>query len=136
MQDRDDAVDPKTIVLIALLALVAWLGWAVHRRSTGQQAIYGGAPSAIFNFLSGLCFAAILPAVCASVLVLHPDMLEVAGITLSPIIVIIVGLALLSLLFSILFALFERGPLERARQETALRDAQGWTEQDAKTSGL
>lgn len=126
----------KTVVLIALLALVAWLGWQVHRRSTRQQAIYGGAPAAIFNFLSGLCFAAILPAVCASVLVLHPDMLVVAGITLSPIIVILVGLALLSLLFSILFALFERRPLERARQETALRDAQGWTEQDAKTSGL
>ena len=136
MHDRDDAVELKTIVLIALVALVAWLGWQVHRRSSEQQPIYGGAPAAIFNFLSGLCFAAILPAVCASVLVLHPDMLEVAGVTLSPIIVILVGLALLSLLFSILFALFERRPLERAQQETALRDAQGWTEQDAKTSGL
>lgn len=129
-------MDLKTIVLIALLALVARLAWAVHRRSTGQQPIHGGAPAAIFNFLSGLCFAAILPTVCASVLVLHPDMLQLAGITLSPIIVILVGLALLSLLFSILFALFERRPLERAQQETALRDAQGWTEQDAKTSGL
>ena len=129
-------MDLKTIVLIALLALIAWLGWQVHRRSIRQQAIYGGAPAAIFNFLSGLCFAAILPAVCASVLVLHPDMLQVAGITLSPIIVILVGLALLSLLFSILFALFERRPLERAQQETALREARGWTEQDAKTSGL
>ncbi|MCY4018541.1 MAG: hypothetical protein OXG39_03960 [Chloroflexi bacterium] len=129
-------MDLKAIVLIALLALIARLGWAVHRRSTRQQPIHGGAPAAIFNFLAGLCFAAILPAVCASVLVLHPDMLQLAGITLSPIIVILVGLALLSLLFSILFALFERRPLERARQETALRDAQGWTEQDAKTSGL
>ncbi len=129
-------MDLKTIVLIALLALIAWLAWTVHRRSTGQQPIYGGAPAAIFNFLSGLCFVAILPTVCASVLVLHPDMLEVAGITLSPIIVILVGLALLSLIFSILFALFERRPLERAQQETALRDPQGWTEQDAKSSGL
>ena len=129
-------MDLKTIVLIALLALVARLAWAVHRRSISQQPIHGGAPAALFNFLSGLCFAAILPAVCASVLVLHPDMLQLAGITLSPIIVILVGLALLSLLFSILFALFERRPLERAQQETALRDAQGWTEQDAKTSGL
>lgn len=129
-------MDLKTIVLIALLALVAWLGWGVHRRSTKQQPIYGGAPAALFNFLSGLCFAAVLPAVCASVLVLHPEMLQVAGITLSPIIVILVGLALLSLLFSLLFALFERRPLERAQQNTALRDAQGWTEQDAKSSGL
>lgn len=129
-------MDIKTIVLIALVALVAWLGWQVHRRSTGQQAIYGGAPAAIFNFLSGLCFAAILPTVCASVLVLHPEMVDVAEITLSPIVIILVGLALLSLLFSILFALFERRPLERARQDTALHDAQGWTEQDAKSSGL
>lgn len=129
-------MDVKTVVTIALVALVAWLGWQVHRRSLSQRQIYGGAPAALCNFLSGLCFAAILPTVCASVLVLHPDMLEVAGLTLSPIIVILVGLALLSLLFSILFALFERGPSEREQQQLALRAAQGWTEQDAKSSGL
>ncbi len=129
-------MDLKTVVMIALVALVAWLAWQVHRRSVSQRQIYGGASAALCNFLSGLCFAAILPTVCASVLVLHPDMLEVAGLTLSPIIVILVGLALLSLLFSILFAIFERGPSERAGQETALRAAQGWTEQDAKSSGL
>ncbi len=129
-------MDIKTVVLIALLALVAWLGWQVHRRSIRQQPIYGGAPAALFNFLSGLCFAAILPTVCASVLFLHPDMLEVAGITLSPIIVLLLGLGLLSLVFSILFALFERRPMERERQNSALRDAQGWTEHDARSSGL
>lgn len=129
-------MDVKTIVTIALAALVLWLGWQVHRRSASQQAIYGGALASVFNFLAGLCFAAILPTVCASVLFLHPDTLTVAGITLSPIIVILVGLALLSLLFSMLFALFERRPLERARTQKAQRAAQGWTERDAKTSGL
>ncbi len=129
-------MDLKIVVLIALLALVAWLGWQVHRRSISQRPIHGGAAAAIFNFLSGLCFVAILPTVCASVLVLHPDMVDVAGITFSPIIVILVCLALLSLVFSILFALFERRPLENVLNENALREAQGWTEQDAKSSGL
>ena len=129
-------MDVKTVVLIALLALVAWLGWQVHRRSISQRPIHGGAAAAIFNFLSGLCFVAILPTVCASVLVLHPDMVDVAGITFSPIIVILVCFGLLSLVFSILFALFERQPLESVQHEKALRDTQGWTEQDAMSSGL
>ena len=129
-------MDLKIVVLIALLALVAWLGWQVHRRSISQRPIYGGAPAAIFNFLSGLCFVAILPTVCASVLVLHPDMVDVAGITFSPIIVILVCLGLLSLVFSVLFALFERRPLQNVQREAALLEAQGWTEQDAKSSGL
>ena len=129
-------MDVKTVLMVALAALIAWLAWQVHRRSLSQRQIYGGAPAALCNYLSGLCFAAILPTVCASVLFLHPGMLEVAGLTLSPIIVILVGLALLSLLFSILFAIFERGPSEREQQQIASRSAQGWTEQDAKSSGL
>ena len=83
-----------------------------------------------------MCFIAILPTVCASVLLLQPDMLSVAGVAISPIIAIVVVLAVLSLVFSVLFAVFERAPLERAQNEKALRESQGWTEQDARTSGL
>ena len=122
-------MDLKIVVLIALLALVAWLGWQVHRRSISQRPIYGGAPAAIFNFLSGLFFVAILPTVCASVLVLHPDMVDVAGITFSPIIVILVCLGLLSLVFSVLFAFCLVCPVraptagERAKRKSPARYA-------------
>ena len=128
--------DIKLAVVAALAVLVLWLGWRAHLRSVGSQEIHGGALSRLFNFLSGACFAAILPCVCASVLVLHPDMAVIAGFAVSPIIVILVGFALLSLVFSILFAVVERGPMERARMQEAAREPRGWTEEDARTSGL
>ena len=129
-------MDAKTLVMIALAAQIVWLGVRVHRRSVQRDPIHGGALAALFNLLSGMCFIAILPTVCASVLLLHPDMLSVAGVAISPIIAIVVVLAVLSLVFSVLFAVFERAPLERAQNERALRESQGWTEQDARTSGL
>ena len=128
--------DIKLAATAALAVLVLWLGWRVNQRSARSQEIHGGALSRLFNFMSGACFVAILPCVCASVLVLHPDMAVVAGVAISPIIVILVGFALLSLLFSVLFAIVERGPLERARMNEAERQSQGWTEEDARTSGL
>lgn len=130
------SMDAKTLVMIALAALIVWLGLRVHRRSVMRDPIHGGAFATLFNWLSGMCFIAILPTVCASVLLLQPDMLSVAGVAISPIIAIVVVLAVLSLVFSVLFAVFERAPLERAQNEKALRESQGWTEQDARTSGL
>lgn len=129
-------MDSKTIGLAALIALALYLGWRVNRHSIQREPIYGGAFSIFFNYLSGLFFAAIFPTVCMSVLVLHPDMVEIAGIIFNPIILIVVIFALLSLLSALLFAIVESAPLERAQKEQAKREAQGWTEQDAKTSGL
>jgi len=101
-----------------------------------RSQIYGGPASVLFNFLSGLFFVAILPTVCMSVLVLHPGMVNVAGITLHPILVIVVAFAILSLGSAILFAVVEKAPMELALAEQARREAEGWTEEDARTSGL
>ena len=129
-------MDSKALGLAALIALALYLGWRVNRHSMQCEPVYGGRLAVLFNFLSAAFFAAIFPTVCMSVLVLHPDMVEIAGITFSPIILIVVIFALLSLLSALLFAIVESAPLERARKEKAKRGAQGWTEQDAKTSGL
>lgn len=129
-------MDSKTIGLTALIVLGLYLGWRVNRHSIQREPVYGGAFSVFFNYLSGLFFAAIFPTVCMSVLVLHPEMVNIAGITFNPIVLIVVIFALLSLLSAILFAIVERAPLERALKEQAARAPQGWTEQDAKTSGL
>ncbi len=126
----------KPLALLALALIVLRLGLAVHRRSTAQQAIHGGPLSALLNLLSGLCFVAILPTVCLSVLVLHPEAITLAGVTWHPILLIVLGLGLGSLFFALLHGVVERGPLERARAEAARHEALGWTEQDARTSGL
>ena len=124
------------LILVALAALILWLGRLVHHRSLQQQPVFGGGVARFFNYLSGLCFVAILPTVCASVLFLHPDLISVAGIALNPLIPIVLGLAAISLLSSLLFALVEKAPAERFREEQAQRERLGWTEEDAKSSGL
>ncbi len=124
------------LILAALAALALWLGRLVHHRSLQQQAVHGGGVARFFNFLSGLCFVAILPTVCASVLFLHPELIDVAGITLNPLIAIVLGLAALSLVFSLLFALVEKAPAARDHQAKVQRERLGWTEEDAKSSGL
>ncbi len=126
----------KPLTLLALLAIVLRLGLVVNRRSGADKPIHGGALSQVMNFLSGLCFVAILPTVCLSVLILHPEALRFAGITWHPILFIVVALGLGSFVFALLHAIIERAPLQRAQQEAAAADARGWTEADAKTSGL
>lgn len=126
----------KQLVFVALVAIVLRLGLLVHQRSGASNPINGGALSQAFNLLSGMCFVAILPTVCLSVLVLHPEALSFAGLTWHPILFIVLSLGLGSFVFALLHAIFERAPLQRAQREAAALAARGWTEEDAKTSGL
>ncbi len=126
----------KALTLLILVLLALRLGMMVHRRSRARQPIHGGMLSLSLNFLSGLCFVAILPTVCLSVLILHPPPAQLAGLTWHPLLLIVAGLGAGSLIFALLHALFERAPLERAQQEQAALAARGWTEEDARTSGL
>ena len=131
-----DSADVKVLAALALVAIALRLGWLVHQRSMAQKPIYGGVASQFFNFLSGMCFVAILPTVCVSVLILHPEALTIAGLTWHPLLLAVLTLALGSIAFALLHALVERGPMRRAAQAEVAQDARGWTEQDAKTSGL
>ncbi|MCY4061052.1 MAG: hypothetical protein OXG53_01650 [Chloroflexi bacterium] len=126
----------KQLTLIALVAIVLRLGLLVHQRSDTNNPIHGGALSQLLNLLSGMCFVAILPTVCLSVLILHPEALNFAGLTWHPILFIVISLGLGSFVFALLHALVERAPLQRAEREAAAIEARGWTEEDAKTSGL
>ena len=126
----------KALGLLALLVIALRLGWIVHGRSAARDLIHGGALSSAFNYLSATCFAAILPTVLMTVLVLHPPPVELAGIVWSPLLLAVVALGVGSLLFSLLHGLVERGPLLRAEAEIARQESRGWTEQDARQSGL
>jgi hypothetical protein len=131
-----DPILVKPLAAIALVVIVLRLGWLVYRRSGASKPIHGGALSRFLNFLSGLCFVAVLPTVCLSVLILHPEAVAFAGFTWHPLLFIVVSLGLGSFVFALLHAVFERAPLQRAQREAAAIEARGWTEEDAKTSGL
>lgn len=129
-------MDTNTIGIIVLIVLVLGLGYVVNQHSLKREPVYGGMPSVVFNFLTGLFFVGILPTVCMSIFVLHPGHVDVAGITFNPVLLTVIVFAVFSLLSSILFAVVEKAPLEQALAEQAKREAAGWTEEDAKTSGL
>lgn len=129
-------MDTTTIGLIVLVILVLSLGYFVNKHSMQRKPVHGGPASMFFNFLSGLFFVAIMPTVCMSVLVLHPGMVDIAGITFNPVVLTVIIFAILSIVASVLFAIVEKTPLENAITEQARREAEGWTEEDAKTSGL
>ena len=132
-------MEPSQIKLLGLLALILIalrLGWLVHQRSIARKPIRGGGISELFSFLSGLCFVSILPSILMSILVLHPEAVVLAGMTWHPLLLTVVALGLGSFVFAFVHALFERGPLERAMQAEASRETRGWTEEDARSSGL
>lgn len=131
-----EASQIKILGLLVLIVIVLRLGWLVHQRSTERKPIRGGAISGFFSYLSGLCFVAILPSILMSILVLHPEAVQLAGMTWHPLILLVVGLGLGSFVFAFFHALAERGPLERALQAEDARETLGWTEEDAKSSGL
>ncbi len=122
--------------LTGLVAIALRLGWLVHKRSVSKQPIHGGMPANLFNYLSAACFAAILPTVLMMVIILHPDNVQLAGIVWHPLILAVIALGLGSLAFAMLHAFFEYGPMTREMQQEATRAARGWTEEDAKSSGL
>lgn len=127
-------VDGLALLVLAVIGL--WLGRHVHKRSVASQPIHGGPISVIFNFLSAASFASILPTVLMTVLVLHPDNVLIAGIVWHPLVLAVIGLAACSLVFALLHAVFERGPMARALRHDSAREARGWTAEDARTSGL
>ena len=122
----------------------------IHRRSLQREPVHGGGRWVIHRRLlqflvPGCALWRSLPTVCASVLFLHPELVEISGITVNPLVLIVVGPcelveALLSQrafsgeLSSFLFALVEKAPAERARREMTQTQSLGWTEQDAKSS--
>ena len=131
-----DISTAKTFGLAALTIGVFVLGWLVYKRSVAMQPIYGGVLSSTCNYLSGTCFAAILPTVLMTVLVFHPENVSFAGLVWHPLLLAVLMLGLGSYAFALLHALFERGPLERATQQKTALEERGWTEADAKASGL
>jgi len=126
----------QVLGLVALAAIAMRLGWVVQARSRRRQPLHGGALSLLFNYLSALCFVAILPTVLMTIFVLHPPAVEVAGILWSPLLLAVLTLALGSFGFALLHALVERRPRQGAQRGQAQRAARGWTEQDARSSGL
>jgi hypothetical protein len=107
------------IVYLIIAVTVLLLTVPTARASVRKRTIYGGAPSQLFHTLGVAFYVAVLPAgICGTALV---------GFAFGlPLLLIFLGLAFVSLL---VYAVFERPVIPEETHH-------GWTEEDARTSGL
>ena len=109
-----------TLVIIVVFAVVSAV--PVSKASQKRDKIHGGTPAKLFHFLGVLSYLVVLPsALVGSVLLGAWEF----GIPAA------VSALLIGIVFLLLYAVFELP----ARNKLPKED-RGWTEQDARTSGL
>jgi len=103
---------------------VVIFGFFTARTSNKHDPVYGGQAVQTLHILGCGLFVAILPTVLTSAFILHTGHMIPS---------VVVGAAVASYAVLLVFA-----ALERPHREQALADKErrGWTEQDARTSGL
>ena len=116
-----DALE-KTLLVWAIFAAV--LGPLLSRSSVRREPIYGGLVAQVLHFVGVTAMAAVVPAIIAA-------LVFGGGFRLAFPFALI--LMLTSLFFMVLFAIIERPALQT--HESAQED-RGWTEADARSSGL
>jgi hypothetical protein len=114
----------QQVILICLVFAVVF-GPLAARSSNRRATIYGGLIAQIFHFIGAAALVSVLPAVIAG-LVLGGGFR--AGVPVA------VGLLVISLSSLVVFAIFEQPTLNAVEAQKG--DDQGWTEEDARSSGL
>lgn len=118
-------MDERTLFAIVFLVAFGLIFGAITARfSLQREAVHGGAIAHLFHYLAASIWAALVPTVLVSVIVLRLHLLQALGI--------VVILVLITLLLLFPYAAAEKPHLERLAQ----REDRGWTEEDARTSGL
>lgn len=115
----------RELFVLALMAVFGvFFGWRTAQSSLKREPIHGGAGAQTFHLLGAAAFVAVLPGVlCGLVLgVVH---------TIIP---IAIGLVITALLSMLGYAVFERPA--RPAVAVAPQEDRGWTEEDARKSGL
>jgi hypothetical protein len=115
----------ETRLLVTLLIIIVFAVFAslpVSRASQKRDKIRGGSLAKIFHFLGVLSYLMVLPSALVGSIVLGP---LAFGVPMA------VSALLISIVCLLLYAVFELP--SRANQS---EEDQGWTEKDARTSGL
>lgn len=116
-------MDRTTLTLLIVAAAILIFTIPLARRSISKDKIRGGSQASLFHLLGVAAYIGVLPsALCGSFLV-GPFRL---GIPLA------IGLLALSFGALVVYGTFERP----ARQAASKEEDRGWTEEDARSSGL
>lgn len=114
----------ELFVLALMAAFGVFFGWRTAQSSLKRDPIHGGPGAQLFHLLGAAAFVAVLPGVlCGLVLGVAHSIVPLA-----------IGLIITALLSMFAYAVFERPA--RAGIVTPLQEDRGWTEEDARKSGL
>lgn len=117
-------MDERLLIVFGVSLLFGLIiGPFVARLSAQKETIHGGVMAQVFNFMASVLFVGLVPGVITGIIVGE-------GLLVIP---IAFGMLVLVFVSLILFALVENGPRKAA---LAKRVDRGWTEEDARSSGL
>lgn len=116
-------MDRAQVVLLITVIFAVVASFPVANQSRRKEAIHGGPLAIVFHHIGVTAYLGVLPSALIGSIVVGPF---VYGI---PVALFCLALAAFALL---LYAVFE----QPARAGLAVVEDRGWTEQDARTSGL
>ena len=117
-------MDNALIALVVGLVCALVLGYFTAQGALRREPVYGGSAAQFFHYIGAAGVTGTLPVVLAS-LILR------GGFSLAfPLALSFMGTSLVAL---VIFAIIELPARERAE---SLAESRGWTEEDARTSGL
>ncbi|MFZ4826853.1 MAG: hypothetical protein ACOYLB_05815 [Phototrophicaceae bacterium] len=98
-------------------------GWFVHQQATTRETIYGGTPTQILHYLASATMTSL------------PVMVLLVAVARGFVVALLTALSVTVISWVVLlaFAVAEKQPRHLALSKQVDR---GWTEQDARTSGL
>ncbi len=117
-------MNDTTITFLVVVFCAVVFGPLTARSSNRREAIYGGVASQVLHLAACMSFVGMIPGVLAA-------LITGAGFELA--FPLALGLFALSVVILLAFALVEQEPRRIALEK---EQAQGWTEEDARTSGL
>jgi hypothetical protein len=117
-------MDDRLLIMLGVsVAFGLIVGPFVARMSSNKEKIHGGFLSQLFHFIAVVLFTGLVPGVITGIIVGE-------GLLVIPIAFAMLGVVAVSL---ILFATVENAPRKAALSKKVDR---GWTEEDARKSGL
>jgi MFS family permease len=117
-------MEPTTIMLLVGAAFAVVFGPLTARSTERREKIYGGTVARVLNLIASVLFVAIVPTVLTGVILGHGFL----GLPYA------LAYFLASFIVLLIYAMIERPAREANVTERSI--VQGWTEQDARSSGL
>lgn len=126
-----------TVDVIAILALVVFgvvAGFFVSRHSQSRLPIHGGPGAKALNFAASALLISLAPTMLTMIFIIHPDPLYIGETRLPPILLLV--LIAVGMMGSALLLLLPYAVMETNAKLPVTEEDRGWTEQDARSSGL